>query len=269
MIGVFDSGIGGLTVVKEIKKRLPDYSLVYFGDTARLPYGTKSRRTIIRYAEENTNFLTRRGSRIIVIACNTASALAGGYLARTTALPLFDVITPAVRAAKAHTRNRRIGVIGTPATISSGAYQRSFGRNNAPYLLYGQACPLFVPLVEENWINRQETYSIARSYLEPLKKKHIDTLILGCTHYPLLASVIRDILGKGVMLVNPARELAEDLAAFVKTRKQEMVRGKQDSFFVSDEPYRFKELSEMILGKPIKVTLVTAFPPSHEDQRGR
>ena len=260
MIGIFDSGIGGLTVVKEIKKRLPRHTLVYFGDTARLPYGTKSGKTIIRYSKENVKFLVRQGSKVIVAACNTASALAGAHLRRTTPFPFFDVINPAVRAAKARTRDHRIGIIGTPATIASGVYQNYFRKGEEHYFLYGQACPLFVPLVEENWLNRQETYAIAESYLEPLKKNRIDTLILGCTHYPLLIPVIRDIMGERVILINPAEELAEDLAAFLKEWEQKMVRGRRDLFFVSDEPYRFKELSRSILGKSINVTLATPSP---------
>lgn len=254
MIGVFDSGIGGLTVVKEIKKKLPDYTLVYFGDTARLPYGTKSRDTIARYSRENSEFLVRKGAAIIVIACNTASALAGGHLRTRLHLPVFDVVTPAVRKALSTTKNNRIGIIGTPATISSGTYQKHLKKEGS-YRVFTRACPLFVPLVEENWLKRKETYSIARYYLEPLKKQRIDTLILGCTHYPLLTSVIRDIMGRGVALVNSAEELADELDCFIRKEHPSFRKGR-DEFFVSDDPYRFEQLSRRFLGKLIKVRQV-------------
>lgn len=255
LIGIFDSGIGGLTVVKEIKKQLPEYKLVYFGDTARLPYGTKTKRTIIRYSKENVAFLVKQKSMIIVVACNTASALAGAHLKKKLSLPVFDVIAPAVRAAKKVTRNKRIGVIGTPSTISSGVYQAQLCRKRKDYHVFTRACPLFVPLIEEHWFRNKETYSIAKFYLEPLKKKRVDTIILGCTHYPLLSRVIHDIMGEDVSLVSSAEELSLDLKNFIERERIKPVRGK-DRFFVSDEPYKFERLSRAFLGKQIDVKLV-------------
>lgn len=256
MIGIFDSGIGGLTVVKEIQRQLPDYKLVYFGDTAHLPYGIKSRDTIIKYSRENVDFLIGKGATIIVIACNTASAIAGPYLKTRLRLPLFDVVSPAVRAAKRVTTNNRIGVIGTPATISSESYQRQLHKRGGHYRVFTQACPLFVPLIEENWLNKKETYSIAEHYLKPLKKRGIDTLILGCTHYPLLSHVIHDIMGKEVTLVSSASELTKELSDFIKNEELTITYG-TDEFFVSDEPYRFEKLSRSFLGRPVKVRKVS------------
>lgn len=256
MIGIFDSGIGGLTVVKEIKKQLPNYKLVYFGDTARLPYGTKTKQTIIRYSKENVEFLVKQKSSIIVIACNTASALAGAHLKKNLSLPVFDVIAPAVRAAKKVTVNKRIGVIGTPSTISSGAYQRELCKKGNDYRVFARACPLLVPLIEEHWLYNKETYSIAEFYLEPLKKKMVDTIILGCTHYPLLSRVIHDIMGEDVALVSSAEELSRELKNFIDQKRIKPALG-QDRFFVSDEPYRFEKLSRSFLGKNIEVKRVS------------
>ncbi len=256
MIGIFDSGIGGLTVVKEIKKQLPRHKLVYFGDTARLPYGTKSQPTILRYSRENIKFLMRKQSKIIVVACNTASALAVPKLRKEFRLPLFDVIAPAVEKAKHTTRNNRIGVIGTPATIASGSYQSMFHRSRPPYRLFARSCPLFVSLVEENWIHKRETYSIAHHYLAPLKQNKIDTLILGCTHYPVLASVIHDIMGREVALINSADELTKDLKNFIEKEKMKPGGG-EDEFYVSDEPHRFKQLSRVFLGRNIDVKKIS------------
>lgn len=197
-------------------------------------------------------FLIEKGSTIIIVACNTASAHAAPELKKQLTLPIFDVISPAVRAAKAATQNNRIGVIGTPATIISGAYQKEF---SAPFRIFSQACPLFVPLIEENWTARKETYSIARTYLEPLQGKKIDTLILGCTHYPLLSRVIHDIMGEEVRLINSAQELTRDLEAYLKDTPMELARAK-DEYYVSDEPYRFENLSRSFLGRPVEVKQV-------------
>lgn len=208
MIGVFDSGIGGLTLVAELIRVLPNYPIIYFGDTARAPYGNKSPETIIRYAKEDAAFLLSKGATVIVIGCNTASAEATDALrAAHPNVPIFDVITPAVAA----TTGEKVGVIGTRATIASGVYQRLLRDR----VVVTAPCPLFVPLVEEGYVNRPETKMIARRYLAPLKERDIDSLILGCTHYPLLKGIISAKMGKRVKLIDPAFETARHIAATV------------------------------------------------------
>lgn len=252
MIGIFDSGIGGLTVVHEIKKAIPGEPLLYLGDTARLPFGTKSSEAVRRFALEISDFLQKRGAGVIVIACNTASAIAARDIERNFPLPVFNVIDPAVSRAREITRNRRVGVIGTPVTVKSGVYQKRL----TGLSVFAQACPLLVPLVEEGWLERRETRMIVEHYLVPLKKKRIDTLILGCTHYPLLMPFIRDIMGPDVELVNSAREIA---LALKKEKKLFSGGSRQarDTFFVTDNPYHFETFSTLILGKKIKAKNIT------------
>ena len=191
MIGIFDSGIGGLTVVRAIMDELPGYDLVYFGDTARTPYGTKSRQTVIDYSLQNTEFLIKQGAKMIVMACNTASSVATESLKKNFNLPIYEVITPAVRLALEKTQKSVIGVIGTRATINSGIYEKKIKKQNPNARVYSAACPLLVPLVEEGWLKKPETRMIVKKYLHPLKVRQIDTLILGCTHYPILKSIIQ------------------------------------------------------------------------------
>lgn len=257
MIGVFDSGLGGLTVVKEIFRQLPDYGVVYFGDTARTPYGNKSRETVVRYSLEDAKFLAGNGARIIVVACNTASSVAVDALRREVRLPIIEVITPAAAAAAKTTRGR-IGVIGTRATIGSGIYEEKLRRLAPDARVYSAACPLFVPLVEEGWAGRPETASIARCYLAPLKARRVDTLILGCTHYPFLKPAIRRAAGRGARLIDSAqtavawlkemiagdRDLAERLAS---------ARGRESRFFVSDRTEHFASLAARWLGREIEL----------------
>jgi len=207
-IGMFDSGIGGLTVLKAIMERMPDENVVYFGDTARLPYGTKSRETVTRFSEEITRFLMRRNIKLLVVACNTASAYALAHIRSIVDIPVVGVIEPGARAAAAATRNRKVGVIGTRATIESGAYLEAIQRLDPAIRVFSTACPLFVPLVEEGWLDGDITCEVARRYLGHLVTCGVDALILGCTHYPLIKKVIGDVMGRGTALIDSADETA-------------------------------------------------------------
>jgi glutamate racemase len=211
-IGIFDSGIGGLTVVRQIRRVLPNEDLIYLGDTARVPYGTKSPATVVRFACEDTQFLADQQVKAVVVACNTASAWALSTLERRFDLPLFGVILPGVRAALARTRNRRIGVIATPATIRSQAYTRGLLARDDSLELVVRDCPLLVPLVEEGWTSGPVTAAVLREYLAPLLARDIDTLVLGCTHYPLLKEAIAEATGGRVALVDSAESCAEYVA---------------------------------------------------------
>ncbi len=256
-IGIFDSGVGGLTVLRELRRLLPDEHLVYLGDTARVPYGNKSRATVSRYAEEDVQFLLSRGVKMIVIACNTASAIAAPQLREQfPGLPILGMIGPGSRAARAATRNGRIGVIATAATIGSGAYgtriRESFAENGAaPAEILAQACPLFVPLVEEGETSSEITRLVAEKYLAPLRGAGIDTLVLGCTHYPLLKEVIAAIMGEGVALVDSGEAAAVETAALLAERG--LLRGPQGGpggaqFYVTDAAARFHAIAESFLG---------------------
>ncbi len=207
-IGMFDSGIGGLTVLKDITERMPNENIVYLGDTARLPYGTKSRETVTRFSEEITRFLVRRNIKLLVVACNTASAYALPRIRSMVDIPVVGVIEPGARAAAAATRDKKVGVIGTRATIQSGAYLEALQRLNPSIKVFSSACPLFVPLVEEGWLTEDVTYEVARRYLAHLVDCRVDALILGCTHYPLIKRVIGDVMGRGTILIDSAEETA-------------------------------------------------------------
>jgi len=212
-IGVFDSGIGGLTVFRELRRALPDEDLIYLGDTARVPYGTKSPAVIRRYSLEIARFLLRQRAKMIVVACNSASANALDFLARRMPVPVIGVVQPGTLDALASSRARTIAVIGTMSTIRSGSYARMLRAHAAaPITVIQKACPLFVPLVEEGWLNTPITRAVAATYLRGLRKKNIDALILGCTHYPLLAGVIRSVLGKRVRIIDSARATARAVA---------------------------------------------------------
>ena len=201
-IGIFDSGVGGLTVVKEIFKALPNEKIIYLGDTARVPYGTKSEQTIKRFSIENARFLKKFHVKLIVVACNTASSIALPVLRKRFRIPIVGVIRPGARKAEAVTRNGRIGVIATPTTVRSNAYKKEIKRISGDKKVISRACPLFVPLAEEGWLNGKITLDIVKKYLGPLTRKKIDTLVLGCTHYPLLRSVISKVAGKDVRIVD-------------------------------------------------------------------
>ena len=249
-IGVFDSGVGGLTVLREIIGHMPNESVIYFGDTARVPYGPKSATTVRRYSREAARFLLSRDIKLLVIACNTATARAGATLAGELDIPVVGVIEPGARAAAAATRNERIGVIGTVGTISSGKYDLAVRRRLEDARVYAQPCPLFVPLVEEGWSEHPVSRAIAAEYLEPLKEVDIDVLILGCTHYPVLRSVIADVMGNEVTLVDSAHETALEVKALLAQRGLQRVEEEKPtySFVSSDRPSRFREVGSRILG---------------------
>lgn len=212
MIGVFDSGLGGLTVIHELERVLPDETFLYLGDTARTPYGTKSNETIEHYAAEDTAFLLGHGVEAVVVACNTVSAVALATVERAATVPVFDVVRPAVAAALA-SGAVRIGVIGTRATVETGIYKRLIRKGEGDHVVFSAACPLLVPLVEEGKLDHPATTMILREYLAPLLAEHIDALILGCTHYPLLEPAIRSVTGPDVHIINPARALAHKVVA--------------------------------------------------------
>ena len=252
-IGVFDSGIGGLTVLHEIIDALPRENTVYLGDTARSPYGTKSVDTVLRYSFENSQFLVEKGVKIVVVACNTSTAIALERLQDELPLPVVGVIEPGVRRALGSTKNKKIGVIGTEATIQSGAYTRALKAADPLVEVYSRACPLFVPLVEEGWTDNEVVDMTVKAYLESLKQSGIDTLILGCTHYPLLKKSIRKFLGGGVRLVDSAEETARQVAAMLKKSALVKKAGKGvHSFFVTDAPDRFIKVGRRFLGEKVE-----------------
>ncbi len=253
-IGVFDSGLGGLTVVKELIHQLPNERIIYFGDTARVPYGTKSAETIIRYSREIVRVLVKHKVKMVVVACNTASSLALDVLKKEFDLPLLGVIEPGARKACEVTRNKKVGIIATSSTVKSGKYAKKILQINKNIVVIAQACPLFVPLVEEGWFDHAVTYRIARQYLGDMKKKKIDTLILGCTHYPLLKGVLRDVMGPGVQLVDSAREVALQVKELLTAKRLLRTRlgPSEHEFIVSDEPEQFKRLGLRFLGGGIK-----------------
>jgi glutamate racemase len=263
-IGIFDSGIGGLTVVREIQRMLPHEDLLYLGDTARVPYGTKSPSTVIRFASEDTQFLVQQGVKAVAVACNTASAWALPTLEKRFSVPIFGVIVPGVRAALASSRTQRIGIIGTSATIRSRAYTNALLAQSDRIKAFVRACPLLVPLVEEGWLRHPVTRSVLRTYLAPLRRHRIDTLILGCTHYPLLKPVIAGILGKGIALVDSAESCAKDMREQLE-RAQLLASGRRRAGiiqpFLTDETDRFSALAEKFLGMPTEPPMKVDLAP--------
>ena len=252
-IGVFDSGVGGLTVVKEIIKLLPGEDIVYFGDTARVPYGIKSKPTIIKFSLENILFLLKQEVKMIVVACNTSSSVALPVLKKHFKIPIIGVISPGVKEAVYASRNGRIGVIATKATINSGAYQYQIKQLDSKIKVFNQPCPLFVPLAEEGWLRAKATYDIASHYLSPFKKSKIDTLILGCTHYPLLKKVFQRVLGKSVRLIDSAEQVAcEAKEVLMNEGLLNKKRKSRYLFYVSDELQQFKKVANNFLGQEIK-----------------
>jgi|SRR5688572_21366563 glutamate racemase len=250
-IGVFDSGIGGLTVLRELLDQLPGESFVYFGDTARVPYGNKSTDTVRRFSSENVQLLLERGVKMVVVACNTATADALPQLQSEFELPIVGVIEPGVRAAIAATRNNHIGVIGTSGTIRSGAYQKGILALKPDARVHSKACPLFVPLVEEGWTDTPVTRLVVEEYLKPYTGLHIDTLVLGCTHYPLLKPAIASLLGPSVTLVDSAIETAREVDAVLKKRKLAASAGGDRRFdiILSDTSPTFAEIASRFLGR--------------------
>lgn len=252
-IGIFDSGIGGLTVVRQIHRTLPWEDLVYLGDTARVPYGTKSPATVRRFAREDTAFLLRQPVKAVVVACNTASAWALPALQQEFALPIFGVIEPGVEVALARTRNRRIGVIATPATVRSQAYLNCIRRRDDQVRVWARPCPLLVPLVEEGWLTHAVTEAVLREYLRPLLRQKVDTLVLGCTHYPLLKRAIRKVAGRGVQLVDSAESCAESVHQALLTLGLLSARRRRRGTirpYVTDDVDRFRMMAGRFLGFP-------------------
>jgi len=304
VIGVFDSGIGGLTVFKEIARRFPALDILYLGDTARVPYGTKSPETVVRYSFEAAHFLGKHGIELLVVACNTSSALALDALERDLPIPVIGVIRPGAQRAAGVTRSGRIGVIGTPATIRSGAYARALeaaaasagtsaagsagtsaaasaaasavasavasaatsdapgagatqpppvGRPAGPLTVISATCPLFVPLAEEGWTDNAVARETARLYLDPIARERIDTLVLGCTHYPILSGVIGEVMGTDVTLVDSAVPVADEVGARLRAQGRDPgAGGGTRRFFVTDSWERFLEVGARFLGHPIE-----------------
>ncbi len=262
MIGIFDSGVGGMTVARAIERVCPGYPLLYFGDIARTPYGSKSPETIREYSRRNTDFLLSHGATIIVIACNSAASTATDALRSEYDVPVLDVITPATLKAAAATRNNRIGIIGTRATVRSEIYRERIESIHPGCTVISQACPLLVPLVEEGWLNRRETKMILRRYLHPLKLQQIDTLVLGCTHYPLLGKLIQPRIGKRVQLIDSSVEVARYLKEYLDKNKDINNKLKKENptsrFFVSDSTGPVRKLADRIFGRNIHLEKVNA-----------
>jgi glutamate racemase len=252
-IGIFDSGIGGLTVVKQLTKLLPNENYIYFGDTARVPYGTRSNRLIKQYAFEDTAFLQQFKIKLLVVACNSVSAVAVDLLESAVDIPLTGVIMPGVEAAVQTSKNSKIGVIGTTATVTSGAYEQRIKAINPDITVYGQACPMLVHLVEEGWVDEEITRLTIVKYLEPLLEKSIDTIILGCTHFPVVSELIQDVVGSSITLIDSGKETAKKVKQILDTsglNKNETAAGKF-SFYVSDIPDKFDEVGTLFLGRPV------------------
>ncbi len=256
-VGVFDSGIGGLTVAREIMRNLPSEKIVYFGDTARVPYGNKSQETVLRYSRQIIRFLREQNVKAIVVACNTASAFALDEVKDELDIPIIGVIEAGARVAAEMTRNKTVGVIGTEGTIGSGIHAAFLKKLDPSIRVIGKACPLFVSLAEEGWLHDPVTTEVTRRYLEPLKEQGIDTLILGCTHYPLLRSTIREVVGEDVCLVNPAYETALELRQLLADKEMASTgKGREEfpyRFFVSDLAEKFTVFANSIL--PYDVTM--------------
>lgn len=252
-IGVFDSGLGGLTAMKELMCLLPKESIVYFGDTGRVPYGTKSNETIIKYTQGDINFLTSFDLKTIIIACGTASTIALPTVRKTCPVPLLGVATPAVRAAARATKNGRIGIIGTPGTIQSGAYERLLKKQNSDFFTISRPCALFVPMVEAGWTDNEVAYLTAKEYLQPIKDADVDTLIMGCTHYPHLKRTIARVMGDGVALIDPGAETAREAAEHLKEHDMlaDGTNREQYRFFSSDCVEDFVQLGSRFLERPI------------------
>lgn len=253
-IGIFDSGIGGLTVVREVFQQLPAESVVYFGDTARVPYGTKSAQSVQRFAIQDAMFLMQHDVKMIIVACHTASAIALDLLIRQFHLPILGVTEPGVEAALKKTSNYKIGVIGTRGTIHSRAYDRYIHLIQPEASLLTRACPLFVPLAEEGWLDTPVTEQIAQIYLEPMRKAGMDTLILGCTHYPLLKPVIHRIMGPAVQLIDSAEETIRVVQQILIDKQIDNQGNKKPDhrFFVSDIPDQFQKIGERFLGRSLQ-----------------
>jgi glutamate racemase len=250
---VFDSGVGGLTVMRALMARLPAERTVYLGDTARVPYGTKSADVVTRYSVRNAELLLKHDIKLLVVACNTASAVALPALTERLRIPVLGVIEPGARAAAARTRNGRVGVIGTQGTVRSGAYQRALEAARPGVEVVARACPLFVPLAEEGWTSGEVPRLVAARYLEELAGARVDTLVLGCTHYPLLRGIIAEAVGPDVALVDSAEATAEAVAALLEARGELGTGSPSDHrYFLTDIPERFVDVATRFLGQPVR-----------------
>lgn len=258
-IGVFDSGVGGLTVVKQIIKVLPNENLVYFGDTARVPYGGKSKATVTKFSEQIIRFLKTKNVKAIVIACNTVSSNCYESLSETFPdLPIIEVVTPGVESCLAATKNKKVGLIATQGTVNSGAYEKRLKNADSEIQVYKKACPLFVPLAEEGWTNNEVARLTVKEYLRELVDKHIDSIILGCTHYPLLKACIGEFVGENVTIVDPAKATAVRLREFLESHNMltdNVGEGKRE-FYVSDEYANFDKICKNVLNYTCKAEKV-------------
>ncbi len=252
-IGVFDSGVGGLTVIREMIRQLPYEDIIYFGDTARVPYGIKSRETVIRFSIENILFLLKHDVKLICVACNTVSSFALPVIKNHFKVPIVGVLSPGVREAVYATQNKRIGVIGTRGTVKSRAYELEIKQLDPGMAVTAVACPLFVPFAEEGFLDGGPVIEIARGYLKPLKDARVDTVILGCTHYPLLKPVIRRVLGNNVTLIDSAKQVAMEVKNILSAEDELNGSGPgKHRFFVSDNPEWFRGLAKRFLGQDVK-----------------
>jgi glutamate racemase len=252
-IGIFDSGVGGLTVVSEVFKQLPNERIVYFGDVGRYPYGGRSKETIIRFVRQDINFLLEHDVKFIIAACNSAAAVALEIVNGEYDIDIMGVIEPGAKAAVESTRNNRVGIIGTKATIGSNSYARAIQKRYNDIKIFSLACPLFVPLAEEAYIEKEATRLITEDYLKTLIDDDIDTLVLGCTHYPLLKNIIAQTVGENVRLIDSAEATAQELAKLLS--EKDMLRQAADKvihkFYVSDVPDEFSQVAEQFLGRSL------------------
>ena len=259
MIGIFDSGVGGMTVARAVEEVLPDRSIIYFGDVARTPYGSKSPETISRYARQNCDFLLSKGAKIIIVACNSAASVAGHLLQEEYDVPIMEVIGPAVQNAVQNSSSGRIGVIGTRATINSNIYEQDICALNPSATVFSQPCPLLVPLVEEGWLAKRETKMILRRYLHPLKTRGVDTLVLGCTHYPLLSHMIKPRMGRRVQVVDSSLAVAHELKQFLADNSSfadTLATGGERHYYVSDMTEAAQNTASRIFGREMNLELV-------------
>ncbi len=253
-IGVFDSGFGGLTVMKAIRHALPHENIIYFGDTARVPYGSKSPETIFRYTVENSDFLIEQGIKVLVIACHTACSIALNEIQQMFDIPIIGVLAPGVEEVVKHTKTGQIAILGTRATISSGVYQEEITKQIPHADIMAISCPLFVPLVEEGYVEHPVTETIIQEYLRPLRHKTIDTLLLACTHYPLLKNLIQKELGENVILIDPATSCADNIKELLVQKDLENPQKQSPNyqFYVTDDPEKFRLLGKNFLSYPIE-----------------
>jgi len=253
-IGIFDSGVGGLTVFRALERRLPNESLIYLGDTARVPYGTRSVQTVERYAIEDAGFIRSKNVKAIVVACNTASAMAANRLREALDVPVLGVIGPGARRAVAATQSGYVGVIATEGTVASGAYERAMLALNPRLEVISRACPLFVPLAEEGWLDHPVTRQVAEEYLTEMRASRVDTLVLGCTHYPILRPLIDEVMGDHIAFIDSGEAVADEVAHLLESRGllRQSSAPRTTRFYVTDAAIRFRRVAELFLGRPLE-----------------